>query len=94
VITITGHHLEWISISPRELRPADAVITRALLGLKRKLSMLGELSKPTFKTTLPCSHAARAVCLMRHSKPFAEWDRLGRSDDGQQSIPLARESER
>jgi hypothetical protein len=74
-ITITGHHLEWIAMAPDSVRPALPVITRAVAALLRDISDLPDLGGPRlFKSLLPCSHAARSLCLMRGVSAYDTWN--------------------
>lgn len=66
-IAVTGHHLEWIAISPPELRPKRQVIERAAVGLCKLINA------QSFQTASqgypPFSHAARALCLLEGDSP-------------------------
>jgi hypothetical protein len=73
-ITITGHHLEWMALVPSDdLRPAEAVIKRAVAALRRDVESLPPIEHRSFKTMLPVSHGARALALFRGDDPFAVW---------------------
>ena len=55
----TGHHLEWIAISPKDLRPEDTSIARAIHFLQ---SSLGDLPAVDFYYHYPLlSHAGAAL---------------------------------
>lgn len=98
-ITITGHHLEWMTFAPAELRPELNSIRRAVKTLVGDIESLGW--PRSFKTQLPCTHAARALCRMSHRDPYEVWQlgwnsgveftsrgyRKKRVDSASQSIP-------
>lgn len=67
-ITVTGHQLEWIALAPESLRPDRATIREAIVTLVRDVD---SLTWPrTFKSQLPCTHAARALCLLKNENAF------------------------
>lgn len=73
-INMTGHHLEWIALAPASVRPSLKTITQAVSVMLRDIEDLPELGGPRlFKTLLPCSHAARALCLFRDVQPYPSW---------------------
>lgn len=72
-ITVTGHHLEWIALSPTVARPEPAIVRRAVAALERQVAALPPLKGRLFKLILPCSHAARALCMLRGVEPFQAW---------------------
>ena len=80
-ITITGHHLEWIAITPVELRPSDEVIQRLVEGNSKQIELLPEYKYRSFKTLLPCSHAAKAMCMMRGVDPYQQWLKITASKE-------------
>lgn len=69
-ITVTGHHLEWIALAPRALRPAEPVVRRATAALVREVSALTQVPSRSYKTELPAAHAARALCWLSGADPF------------------------
>lgn len=75
-ITITGHHLEWIALAPPELRPSDDIVADAVVALVYDLDQLPDWGRQSFKVLLPCSHAARALCLLKGVEPSAAWQSL------------------
>jgi hypothetical protein len=88
-ITITGHHLEWMSLVPNDSPlPSEFVIKRAVAAIRRDVRALPALPYRSFKTLLPVSHAARALALFRRDDPFSVWikywnaGRLTRSETG------------
>lgn len=72
-VTVTGHHLEWIALAPESVRPSRAVVERAVSACVADIGQLPPVEKRSFKALLPCSHAARALCLMRDQDPFTAW---------------------
>lgn len=75
-ITITGHHLEWIAIAPEQVRPSKVTTEHAIRSLAVMTRSLPAVSVRSFKSLLPCSHSARALCRMRGQLPFAVWHYL------------------
>jgi hypothetical protein len=61
LVHVTGHHLEWMVMLPRELQPDAAVIERAVSFCAQSLRVAGteELSRHN----CPYNHAARMVRL-------------------------------
>ena len=57
-LLITGHHLEWLALVPRELRPSDRVLLMAGEFILRKVSALH--TDEIVKQICPCSHGLRA----------------------------------
>ncbi len=72
-ITVTGHHLEWIALTPSAARPSRATVQRAASACVADIERLPPVPRRSFKTILPCSHAARALCLLRGEDPFSAW---------------------
>ncbi|WP_197444091.1 hypothetical protein [Maioricimonas rarisocia] len=72
-ITVTGHHLEWIALAPKHLRPSREAIARAVVSLRSDVEALQPLPYRSFKTLLPVSHAARALALCRGEDPYEAW---------------------
>jgi hypothetical protein len=73
VINVTGHHLEWIALAPESVRPSTKVIPLAACKLAEQIDALPSLKVRVFKALLPCSHAARALCLLRGQEPYHTW---------------------
>jgi hypothetical protein len=86
-ITIIGHHLEWIAIVPQEVRPSRSTVDSAVSDLVGMILKLPHIQSRSFKSILPCSHAARALCLLRGQDPFTIWNTY--RDEGH-LIPSAR----
>lgn len=78
-INIIGHHLEWIAMAPSHLRPAPDVVASAVEMLCHHLTRLGPMQTRSFKSDLPCSHAARALCLLRRVDPYEHWRSLSQA---------------
>ena len=87
-IAITGHHLEWMALTPKDLRPSESLLKRAVLSLRKDVESLPPLQSRSFKSLLPVSHAARALALLRGEDGFTFWrnswkaEQLRRSDRG------------
>ncbi len=64
-ITLLGHHLEWIALSPSENRPAEACIRKAINASITRITQLQSRPQKSFKTLFPCSHLALAFCLLK-----------------------------
>jgi hypothetical protein len=73
VITILGHHLEWMALSLEEWRPSKYCIKKSVDALSEQIDQLPELRYRSFKTLLPCSHAAKAMCLIRNVNSYQFW---------------------
>lgn len=73
-ITVTGHHLEWIAMLPADVEVDEEVVRRAVRGLRADIESLPPISRRSFKTILPVSHAARALALLTGNEPFAIWN--------------------
>ncbi|MDR0608499.1 MAG: hypothetical protein LBG58_00125 [Planctomycetaceae bacterium] len=72
-ITLLGHHLEWIAIANEAWRPSKDCVNKAVIAVSEQIGSLPELRYRSFKTVLPCSHAAKAMCLMRNIDPYQFW---------------------
>lgn len=89
-INVMGHHLEWIALAPLFVRPSNETITRIVIQLHHSVNDLPSMNQRsrTFKTLLPCSHAARALCLFRQVDPNQVWwcawheQRLSKNSNG------------
>lgn len=69
-ITIIGHHLEWMAFVPDDYRLPKEAIAKAVACLGREIDKLSPLPYRSFKSVLPCSHAARALCCCKGVDPF------------------------
>lgn len=61
VVSVTGHHLEWMTICEPSVRPADPVIERAVRFLTGAIPQLGPLVRGDWHHYLPISHAVKSV---------------------------------
>ncbi len=68
-ITIIGHHLEWFAVAPKKFRPSQGCTTKAVVAVTEQIDLLPPLQHRSFKTILPCSHAAKAFCLIKNVDP-------------------------
>lgn len=75
-ITVTGHHLEWMAYAPKEIELRSRTIADACRALDSSLRNLPAIENRSFKATLPCSHAARALCALRGEQPSVLFDRF------------------
>jgi hypothetical protein len=76
-ITATGHHLEWIALVPSQLRISNDRIECSVDALSLLVQNLMQRQPMSFKDSLPCIHAARALCLLRRVDAFTIWSRYG-----------------
>lgn len=68
----TGHHLEWLSIAPRELHPPQEKIQRAMQWMIQTTKELPQekiLENYTF-----FSHVGKAAAMWRKTSPEAAWE--------------------
>jgi hypothetical protein len=72
-ITLLGHHLEWIAVANDAWRPSKECVKKAVVAVSEQIDQLPELRYRSFKTVLPCSHAAKAMCLMRNVNAYQFW---------------------
>ncbi len=72
-ITVIGHHLEWIAIVPESVRPSKKTVARAVAALAESFDALPAMEHRSFKSILPCSHAANALCRLQGKEPYATW---------------------
>lgn len=72
-INVIGHHLEWIAIAPPDSRPSKEVIGAGVSELSTAILDLPDIRTRQFKSLLPCSHAARALCMLRNEDPYRVW---------------------
>lgn len=77
-ITVTGHHLEWIAMAPPSVRPSKETVARAVSAMAEDVDALPPFDpRPLvgrlFKTMLPCSHGAKALCMLRGREPYETW---------------------
>jgi hypothetical protein len=61
----TGHHLEWMTQCPPELRPRDEVLAMAATYLARTLPGLTPEIEADFHVFAPATHAVRALLNVR-----------------------------
>ena len=72
-VIATGHHLEWLSIAPRELHPPDEQIARAAKWVVQatvEQTPAEILERYTF-----FSHVGNALALWRHTHPAEFWQK-------------------
>jgi len=68
---LTGHHLEWLALAPRDVQPPRETILRASHWL---VNAVLETDQAVLEKRFgPLSHAARALCLWRGKEPGAVW---------------------
>lgn len=72
-ITVIGHHLEWIALAPSSVRPERDVVQRAVIALRTDVEAMPMRARSFWKSVLPLSHAARALCLLHGSEPYRLW---------------------
>lgn len=72
-ITILGHQLEWMAFAGETFSPSKECIRKAVFAVVENIGNLPVITRRPFKTLLPCSHAARAMCDMRAIDPFDTW---------------------
>lgn len=84
-ITVVGHHLEWIALAPLSVRPMDEVVQRAVSALVTDIKTVPNRGRRSYKSQLPCSHAARALCLLHGSEPYQLW---GECWEARESVQL------
>ena len=71
-LTVTGHHLEWISISDPRDCPNRQIIERAIKSLQGDIEALTATIARSFKPQLPATHAARALLILSgNNDPFS-----------------------
>jgi hypothetical protein len=67
MISVTAHHLEWLAVAPREVRPSASSLEAAMEFLLRACE-----SRNSFdidRRYCPFSHAARGLLLLSGAKP-------------------------
>ena len=72
VVIATGHHLEWLSIAPKELHPPEETIRRAMqwiIKTTKDNSQQTILDNYTF-----FSHIGKAGAMWRRTSPGAFWE--------------------
>ncbi|MBI3462687.1 MAG: hypothetical protein HY000_06440 [Planctomycetes bacterium] len=67
-IRATGHHLEWIALAPKDLRPPDANVEKAAQWVVSTTLAQPQGILSTYYGEF--SHGARALLLLSGSKPF------------------------
>ncbi|GHT18184.1 hypothetical protein FACS1894189_5690 [Planctomycetales bacterium] len=78
-ITVIGHHLEWIALLPESFDVPKEMIQKAIVAVTEQIEQLPPVAKRSFKTVLPCSHAAKALALLMRQESFEVWQRLNQS---------------
>jgi hypothetical protein len=71
-LCVTGHHLEWMTITPPSLRPAERVMERAARYLIQAIISARSLVEDDWHFYSPVSHAAKAVTAAAGYQ-FAQW---------------------
>jgi hypothetical protein len=66
-IRVTGHHLEWIAVAPKELRPSDASVSKAIRFLQETMSRTPGDTYYAYYNLM--THAARALVLFSGREP-------------------------
>ncbi len=72
IVIATGHHLEWLSIAPKELHPPEEKIQRAMQWVIKTTKELPQekiLENYTF-----FSHIGAATAMWRKTSPEAAWE--------------------
>ena len=70
-----------LSLVREEYRPSKKSITKAVDSVVDQIGQLPALRHRSFKTILPCSHAAKARCLMRDVDPYRVWLELSNASE-------------
>lgn len=73
-VAVTGHHLEWIGLVPRELRPADAAVRRAVGYLVGALPQLATAARESANAYCPVSHGVQGLLALRKRPADGERD--------------------
>jgi hypothetical protein len=71
-VAVTGHHLEWMTHCPPQLRPGEDCLAAAALFLSRRLPQQKEEIELDFHAYAPATHAVRALlnaCERRWAEP-------------------------
>ena len=72
IVIATGHHLEWLSIAPKELHPPEATIQRAMqwiIQTTKEQKQQTILDNYTF-----FSHIGKAAAMWRKTSPEVFWE--------------------
>ncbi len=72
ILIATGHHLEWLSIAPKELHPPEENIQKAMRWMTKTITELPTdkvLENYTF-----CSHIGKAAAMWRKTSPETFWE--------------------
>ena len=72
IVIATGHHLEWLSIAPKELHPPEETIRRAMQWIIKTTTEQPQqtiLDNYTF-----FSHIGKAAAMWRKTSPEAFWE--------------------
>jgi hypothetical protein len=89
-VIATGHHLEWLAISPKELHPPRERILKAarwIIGATIEAPDDDIASQYTFY-----SHAGNALALWRGTRPAAFWRQKEAADHGERGASAPRKS--
>ncbi|RLS56174.1 MAG: hypothetical protein DWH91_07130 [Planctomycetota bacterium] len=68
----TGHHIEWLSIAPKELHPPEATIRQGMKWMIETVKAMPQqqvLDNYTF-----CSHIGKAAAMWRKTSPEEFWE--------------------
>lgn len=68
---VTGHHLEWMALSPPEINIPNEMVVRAAQWVVRAIQDCDNES--ILRNYGPFSHAVRALCLWRAKVPYQAW---------------------
>ena len=86
-ILLTGHHLEWLALAPKEILPPRDNIVRAGQWI---VNALKEVDEKTLNEQYgPFTHAARALCLWRSKEPALAWTAKSKEPSDSKSEPTA-----
>jgi hypothetical protein len=72
IVIATGHHLEWLSIAPKELHPPEETIRRAMQWIVKTTKENPQqtiLENYTF-----FSHIGKAAAMWRKTSPEVAWE--------------------
>lgn len=75
-ITVAGHHLEWMALLPAGFEVDRQMVRRAVQYTTTAIGKLPTVQARGFKSTLPCSHAARAMTFLKGRDAFSSWRQL------------------
>ncbi|MDR3108753.1 MAG: hypothetical protein LBU65_03575, partial [Planctomycetaceae bacterium] len=75
-ITLIGHHLEWLALLPASFDVPKETVQKAIVAVTEQIGQLPPVEKRSFKTVLPCSHAAKAMVSFVNQDSFQTWESL------------------